>query len=305
MADLHSFEAKLPLATVALDRDYLARNRAEHVSDLLANDSTLVLPMNRSRVLLHTDHSLKLVPPAALPIAEIWIYLGKRLADDASILLAVVSDEVAALLEPDSNSWHELRKSGIGLSTDDAAIFTQALALANWHENHKFCPACGAVTEVERSGWVRRCVVDGRELFPRTDPAIIVAVIDDQERILLGSQGVWEENRFSILAGFVEPGESLGAAVVREMQEEAGILVAEPDYLGSQAWPFPFSLMLGFTAKYVQGVATPDGDEIVKLRWFTRDELKAEASELILPGKLTIARFIIEHWLGEELETGS
>ena len=157
---------------------------------------------------------------------------------------------------------------------------------------------------MERAGWVRRCESDNLELFPRTDPAIIVGVVDEHDRILLGSQGVWEENRFSILAGFVEPGESLEAAVVREMQEEAGILVSNPEYLGSQAWPFPYSLMLGYTARYVGGTVTPDGEEIVKLRWFSREELKAEANVLLLPGRLSIARAIIEHWLGEELNTG-
>jgi NAD+ diphosphatase len=144
-------------------------------------------------------------------------------------------------------------------------------------------------------------VDEGREIYPRTDPAIIVGVVDDQDRILLGSQGIWEENRFSILAGFVEPGESLDAAVIREMAEEAGIRVKNPRFLGSQAWPFPFSLMVGYLAEYDGGLLTPDGEEIVKLRWFSRAELKAEVGDLLLPGELSIARVIIEHWLGEKL----
>jgi NAD+ diphosphatase len=223
-------------------------------------------------------------------------YLGK----DQETGLAIILAESPSV----EGEWHNLRKSGLGLSPRDAAIFTQGLALYNWHKTHEFCPRCGTRTVVERAGWSRRCPADNSELFPRTDPAIIVGVIDSEDRILLGSQGVWEENRYSILAGFVEPGESLEAAVAREMQEEAGILVANPIYLGSQAWPFPFSLMLGYTAQYVGGTVVPDGEEIVKLRWFTKSELKAEAKTLLLPGKLSIARAIIEHWLGEELLTG-
>jgi NAD+ diphosphatase len=181
-------------------------------------------------------------------------------------------------------------------------LFTSALAIANWHKAHNFCSRCGSETVVEKSGWVRRCLKDGQELFPRTDPAIIASVIDSQDRILLGSQGAWEQNRWSILAGFVEPGESLSAAVVREIYEEAGIRIAEPDYLGSQSWPFPYSLMVGFTARvhpdFEHLEATPDGDEIVKLRWFSRDEIKSEAGSILLPGHLSISRAIIEHWYG-------
>jgi NAD+ diphosphatase len=131
-------------------------------------------------------------------------------------------------------------------------------------------------------------------------------VIDDEERILLGSQGVWEENRWSILAGFVEPGESLDAAVKREMFEESGLHVTQPQYLASQSWPFPYSLMLGFTAR-AEGDQhlKADGVEIEKLRWFTRAELQAEASQLLLPNRISIARAIIEHWYGGPLVSKS
>ncbi len=291
----------LPLAEVALDRDYLSRTREFLFEELLANSLTRVLVMYEQKVLLNSENELKFFTPETAPPAGLMVYLGKTVADGFPIVLQVVEASHAAALEPDTDRWHHLRRSGIGLSSAEAAIFTQALALANWHESHRFCSSCGSETVVQKAGWVRFCESEAKEIYPRTDPAIIVGVIDEQDRILLGSQGVWEENRYSILAGFVEPGESLEAAVIREMQEEAGILVHDPEFLGSQAWPFPFSLMFGYTAKFSGGQVVPDGEEIVKLRWFSRAELKAESSSLLLPGKLSIARSIIEHWLGEEL----
>lgn len=291
----------LPLAEVALDRDYLSRTREFLFEELLADSLTRVLVMYEQKVLLNSENELKFFTPETAPPAGLMVYLGKTVADGFPIVLQVVEASHAAALEPDTDRWHHLRRSGIGLSSAEAAIFTQALALANWHESHRFCSSCGSETVVQKAGWVRFCESEAKEIYPRTDPAIIVGVIDEQDRILLGSQGVWEENRYSILAGFVEPGESLEAAVIREMQEEAGILVHDPEFLGSQAWPFPFSLMFGYTAKFSGGQVVPDGEEIVKLRWFSRAELKAESSSLLLPGKLSIARSIIEHWLGEEL----
>lgn len=298
------FKLNLPLAHIALDRDYLKREQENLFHTLWEQGQALVLPMSKGKVLLNSSNELKFLPTSLVDRASALVYLGVHLESETPIVLANVSDEEAREFEPDSNNWHGLRRSGIGLSPSDAAIFTQALALANWHETHQHCPRCGGVTQATRAGWVRYCSNDDLELFPRTDPAVIVGVIDSEDRILLGSQGVWEENRYSILAGYVEPGESLEAAVVREMNEEAGIVVANPRYLGSQAWPFPFSLMLGYLADYVGGTVTPDGQEIVKLRWFSKAELRAEAKSLLLPGRLSIARAMIEHWLGEELDTG-
>ena len=148
---------------------------------------------------------------------------------------------------------------------------------------------------------MRRGPNDDTQHFPRTDPAIIVGITDQDDRLLLGSQGVWEENRWSILAGFVEPGESLDAAVRREMREEAGVEVTDPIYLGSQSWPFPYSLMLGFSARALGQTVQADGVEIEKLRWFSRDELAAEAHEILLPTRLSIARAIIERWYGQQI----
>lgn len=292
----------LPLAEVALDRDYLSRSRANLFEELWKNPQTQVLPMFEQQILLTGGIAIKFLSPEQVPLFGTPVYLGKTLTDGAPVVLLICDSEQAQSIEPDESEWHQLRRSGIGLTSTEAAIFTQALALANWHQAHRFCAACGSSTTSGEAGWVRTCDSEGKETYPRTDPAIIVGVIDDQDRILLGSQGAWEENRYSILAGFVEPGESLEAAVIREMHEEAGILVEDPVFLGSQAWPFPYSLMLGFTAKFSGGTVVPDGEEIVKLRWFSREELKAELHTLLLPGKISIARAIIEHWLGEALE---
>ena len=139
---------------------------------------------------------------------------------------------------------------------------------------------------------------------------MIVGITDVDDRMLLGSNALWEANRFSLLAGFVEPGESLEAAVIREVREESGLRVVDPVYLGSQPWPFPASLMIGFRAHVPASestTGTPDGDEILELRWFTRDELRdaAAAGEIILPGPTSIARAIIEDWYGDEVADGS
>ena len=311
----------LPLARAAVDRDYLQRSNENLFEELWAIDSTRILPMHDGKVLLQQGDSrpepaLKLFAVASVPNAELLVYLGKSTeASDGepigtSVVLAVVSAEVASALEPNDKNWVSLRRNGAGLSARDAGLYAQALAIANWHENHPHCPKCGAETKVIDAGWVRKCVADGKELYPRTDPAIIASIVDDQDRILLGSQGIWEENRWSVLAGFVEPGESLAAAVKREIFEEAGIRVEDVEYLGSQSWPFPYSLMVGFTARARgEQELLPDGLEIEKLRWFSREEIAAQATQILLPGKLSIARALIENWFGGEIvsatETGA
>ncbi|MEY4397775.1 MAG: hypothetical protein RLZ53_351 [Actinomycetota bacterium] len=298
----HEIILDLPLAAVALDRDSLSRTKPNFLEQLWASEDAQVVVLHKQTTLVTADAGLKLLRPSQLVGVTPTAYLGKSLEDGKQFVLAVLDEKSARDLEPDELQWHHLRKTGLGLTASDASIFAQGLALANWHETHGFCPACGSATEVTSAGWVRKCLAEGRELFPRTDPAVIVGILDDQDRILLGSQGAWEGNRYSILAGFVEPGESLEAAVVREMSEEAGIIVADPKFVGSQAWPYPYSLMFGFTARYVSGDVVPDGEEIVKLRWFSREELLAEAHTLLLPGRVSIARAIIEHWLGQSVK---
>lgn len=308
----------LPMARSALNRDYLSRKLEDLYGQLDADAQTKVLPIYGGKVLLAEKAEihkpeLRLFETHQIPSSKYLAYLGKaigghELAAGTSVVLAVIDDAVALAIEPNPDKWQVLRRTGAGLSDLGVGLYAQALALANWHENHDHCPKCGSKTEVIQSGWVRRCPIDATELYPRTDPAIICSVVDHHDRILLGSQGVWEENRWSILAGFVEPGESLEAAVVREMHEESGLNVVNPIYLGSQAWPFPYSLMVGFTAKLAadsSGELVPDGEEIEKLRWFSREDIEREAASLLLPGKLTISRALIEHWYGSEIISAS
>jgi len=252
---------------------------------------------------------LKLFPVDQVSSAQFRVYLGRTTVAQAQpvgtpVVLAVLSTNSATQLESNADAWVDLRRSRFSLSERDSALYLQALALANFHTNHGHCAHCGKPTVIQQGGWSRRCFDDNRQTFPRTDPAIIVAVTDSQDRLLLGSQGVWESNRWSVLAGFVEAGEELVETVIREVQEEAGIRVTDVEFISSQAWPFPHSLMIGFKAKLddtlPNQVLQPDGVEIAKLKWFTRDELRAgvAAGQLILPGPITISRKLIEDWFG-------
>jgi NAD+ diphosphatase len=200
-------------------------------------------------------------------------------------------------------SFRSLRDVGLLLGARDAGLVVNAVALANWHATHSHCPRCGAPTRVATAGHTRVCEVDGSEHYPRTDPAVIMAVVDDDDRLLLGRQAVWPENRFSTLAGFVEPGESLEQAVRREVGEEVGVEIGDVDYLGSQPWPFPSSLMLGFVAR-ARTVEIDRGDgEIAEARWFTREGLRDDVAHgrVLLSPPVSIARRLIEHWYGEPI----
>ena len=305
-------EIKLPpLARWELDRDYLSRSRPELFDELWSMQSTRVLVLHEGKALVRKGLSspeLSLLPVEKVSAANLRVYLGKTTietpleAKGSAIVLAVVNDNSAMSIEADPSLWQSLRTLGSELSDRDAGLFTQSLAVANWHEINQHCPKCGTPTVIEQGGWVRRCFKDNNEIFPRTDPAIIVAITDQEDRILLGSQGTWEQNRWSILAGFVEAGESLEAAVVLEMKEECGLDVFDVEYLYSQSWPFPQSLMLGFKAKADSSIEfLPDGEEIVKLRWFSRSEIKAEAKSLLLPSDSTISRALIELWYGSAI----
>ncbi|MFZ1286573.1 MAG: NAD(+) diphosphatase, partial [Candidatus Phosphoribacter sp.] len=201
-------------------------------------------------------------------------------------------------------SWRTLRAVGSRLRPLDASIVTTLQALAHWHNTHSRCPRCGAETEPVQGGWVRRCVSDGSDHFPRTDPSVIMSVIDDAGRLLLGRTIGWPDNQFSVLAGFVEPGESLEQAVVREVAEESGVEVTAVRYLGSQPWPFPASLMLGFTARAVTTDLHPEPTEMAEVRWVTRAEYAAllRGGEIRVPGEISIARRLIERWLGDDVD---
>lgn len=199
--------------------------------------------------------------------------------------------------------WHTLRAAGASLSDRDAGLATTAFALRNWHRTHTHCARCGAATIITQAGWVRQCPHDGSEHYPRTDPAVIVCITDPDDRILLARQTVWQPGHFSIVAGFVEPGETFEAATIREAAEEVGLHVSDVEYLGSQPWPFPASLMIGVCARAADSDIQVDGTEIEEARWFSRADLVSActAGEVLLPARVSIARRIIENWYGETL----
>jgi len=306
------FAERLPLSRNELDRDAEFRTTADLDRVLRADPATRYLPVRGAEMLRNADGTLRFVSAAEVPEGTVTLYLGRAVADapDAPagtrFVAAFVDDDAAAVIEPTDDAWESLRMFGTELSARDQGLAVEAVAMANWHAVHGFSPRTGAATEVVTGGWVRR-EPEGKEHFPRTDAAIIVGVTDADDRILLGSNAAWDANRYSLLAGFVEPGESLEDAVRREVWEESGVRVEEPEYLGSQPWPFPASLMVGFRARALGGDPTtvrPDGVEILDVRWFSRDEVRERAGDtLLLPGRTSIARAIIEEWYGGPLDT--
>lgn len=193
-----------------------------------------------------------------------------------------------------------LRQIAGSLSAQEIGIAVQGQGLALWHSSHPRCARCGKATQSCDGGYLRRCD-EGHQHHPRTDPAVIVLVKDRSDRILLGHQGSWDEGRFSTFAGFVEPGESFEAAVIREVREEAGVQVTELNYLGSQPWPFPASVMIAFEAITDEpDQALADGIEITEIGWWSRESLKADIDDgkLRLPPKVSVARAMINRWYG-------
>jgi NAD+ diphosphatase len=193
-----------------------------------------------------------------------------------------------------------LRDAGDRLSRSEAGLAAYLTALLNWHRRHSFCANCGAPTTVAEAGYSRPCPRCGVTHFPRTDPVVIM-LVEHADRLLLGRRAEWPGNRYSVLAGFVSPGESLEEAVVREVREESGIRAYDPRFVTSQPWPFPSSLMLGFEARSDGGEPRALDGELEEIQWFTFDEVEAAGAEtktdLRLPPRISIARFLIDRWL--------
>jgi len=302
----------LSLARPGLDRRADRRVEPELLPTLLADPGTRVLVLHGDQAELRERRDGERAAPSALVLrgpepddaTGLVLFLGQDA--EGTAYLAVVRPKADHDGDP---AWRTLRQVGADLDDRDATLFATALALANWHAAHTHCPRCGAVTEPVQAGWLRRCASDGTEHYPRTDVAIIVSVVDDRDRILLARGADWGEGRFSVLAGFLEPGESLAAAVAREVREEVGLDVTDVSYLGDQPWPFPSSLMVGFTAR-ATGTEEELADlrlqesEIAEARWFTREEYR----EVLASGRvgastrLSIARRLIERWLGHGLD---
>lgn len=311
------FVSPLSLSRYNHDRDSANRSREGHLDHVWSRETTRVLVLSRGKawgtvVAAANDDQrfeLSFLSPQAVASLDIEvferIYLGKAEGADEHFVAIVVGEEVPSTLPPAAAEWGDLRVWGHAMSPRDTGLYTQALALANWHASHRFSPATGELTDATSAGWVRTSA-SNQQIFPRTDVAVIVLVTDDDDRILLGNNAMWESNRYSLLAGYVDPGESLEAAVEREVFEESGLRIDRAAYVGSQPWPFPASLMVGFVARVRSGtVATdlkPDGEEILSLRWFSREELRRSLDDIILPGRTSIARSLIEQWFGEPLE---
>jgi NAD+ diphosphatase len=287
---------RLALSRATIDRAAHVRTEPGLVERLWADPTTRVLRVGDGRApVLRLDGGtrLHLVSPSQAP------------GDALRVLLGVDADGTAYVAVEDTpeEGWATLRQVGAVLDDRDAGLLTESVAVLGWHATHRRCPRCGTPTEPVEAGWSRLCPGDGTGHYPRTDPAVIMSVLDDDDRLLLGHQPSWPERRYSTLAGFVEPGESLEAAVRREVAEEVGVVVGDVQYLGSQPWPFPASLMLGFTARALDPTLRIDGVEIADARWFAREELAAAArsGEILLPPGISIARRLVEHWYGGEL----
>jgi NAD+ diphosphatase len=190
---------------------------------------------------------------------------------------------------------------------DDAPFLFHAVGLAEWHFSTRFCPRCSGRLLPRSAGHELTCEACGKSQFPRTDPAVIMAITREaDDALLLGRQVSWPERRWSTLAGFCEPGETLEDAVRREVREETAVEVGEVDWFGNQPWPFPSSLMLGFTGVATSEEIHVDGAEIAEARWFTREEFLAEADagRLQVPRGVSISSSLIEAWLGQPIEHG-
>ncbi|NKZ08342.1 NAD(+) diphosphatase [Actinomadura latina] len=289
----------LALARGTLDRVALNRKDDAWLDAAWTDPRTRVLVVQDGRALVthEPDPALVLLPPDRAPDGERWL-LG---ADDDGTVYFGVSGRLPAIEGAETAG---LRRVGALLGDRDSGLLTHAVALEHWHNTNRYCPRCGTETGVSSAGHVRVCPKDGSQHFPRVDPAVIMLVTDEADRVLLARGPQWPADRRSILAGFVEPGESLEQAVAREVKEEVGLAVRDVHYLGSQPWPLPQSLMLGFTARADGDVPlNPDPEEILDAAWYTRGELRAaiDAGEIVAPGPLSIAAQLIMRWYGGEL----
>jgi NAD+ diphosphatase len=258
---------------------------------LLVAEETKVAVDERGALVWHRLHDAQIVEPL--------VFLG---VDPEGVPL--FSRELhPGEQAPAGAVFEQLREVGVALSSFDAAAAVQAVALAAWHRRSPNCVNCGGATTVEDAGHLRRCAVCGTAHFPRTDAAVIMLVTDG-ERCVLGRRAGAPHGRWSTLAGFVEPGESLESAVAREVLEEVGLVIHDTRYRGSQPWPFPASLMVAFEADAAYGPLTLN-DEHHDVRWFTRAEVASAIAtgEMTVPGPISAGSFLIRSWLGAEFES--
>lgn len=292
-------------ASAGFDRAAALRRDAAWIEQRLADPSTRFAAVWQLKALFTLGGEPRvrwLGHREAAPLlgAGTAVFLGMH-EGAAHFAVEVAHTDPADLARPVGNAeFQELRRHGAALPPAEAGMLALARGMMHWHARHRFCGVCGEPTEPRDAGHVRGCTsaACGAVHFPRTDPAIIV-LVRCGERALLGRQPTWDAGRYSSLAGFVEPGESLEDAVAREVFEEAGVRVERVRYHSSQPWPFPSSLMVGFTAEADDNAVTVDGDELEDARWFTRDELRRGLADgtLLLPSEVSIAHRLVSEWL--------
>ena len=296
----------LPLARAAIDRAGEIRLAPAKLSELwetgrilhLASGKFLTNGESNSLAFLTKDEITKLQSTGEFASGEkLFLGISEEVGYFAWCADAIDSEALALKL-----GYKTLREIGDGLIDLEMGLAIHAQALSNWHHTHPHCARCGDTTTSAQGGSLRVCDKDGSEHYPRTDPAVIVLVKDKDDRVLLGRQSVWPEHRFSCFAGFVEPGESFEQCVIREVGEEAGVLVSDISYLGSQPWPFPASIMIAFQATTLHPeLAKPDITEIEEIRWLSRIEMRDAVADgsLLLPPGMSVARKMIESWYGQ------
>jgi NAD+ diphosphatase len=309
-------------AGAPLDRVSERRDDDAYVAALRARPDAKAVLIARDMPILPRG-----APPLApfFPIAEIERLGGARFeallgieAAGAPAFAALLPDGAVELVADDSDGFLDRRRLVVpgrddlvptdlrsiaaqGLVGADAlAVLGQAKAILSWHARHGFCGNCGAATRLTAAGWRRECDVCKAQHFPRTDPVVIMLVLDG-ERCLLGRQSRWPKGMYSCLAGFVEPGETIEEAVRREIREEAGIACGEVAYLASQPWPFPSSLMIGCFVRATSRDIVVDGEELEDARWFQRDDVMAmfdrrHPEGLSAPAPMAIAHYILRVW---------
>lgn len=305
-------------AALELDRQGERRGDVEWLAAQLADPATRFCPVWRSRNLVVGDPPRAgALPPKALESAltadAATVFLGSR-SGAAVFAVELSAAEPPADLAP-GERFVDLRNVASLLPAADAALLAFARGIIAWHRSARFCGACGAATVSGHGGFVRHCTAPGcgRDQFPRTDPAIIV-LVQQEEKCLLARQPWWEPGRHSVIAGFVEPGETFEAAVAREVLEETGVEVTEVRYRSSQPWPFPSSIMVGFQARAGNVLLAPRDGELESIQWLSRQELAhtLQSGALTLPPAVSIAYRLIEEWfdaapgwrLGEWTEEG-
>jgi len=282
-----------------LDRAAHLRKDAGFVASALADPGSLLVPLWQARNLLQrTGHA------RSAALVEVRHSLRAEVPDGELVLLGLfrgracfavdLAAEPAPDLPPDTG-FEDLRVAGGLLPQDEAGLLAYARAMVLWRRRHRHCGSCGAPARSESAGHVMKCTdpACGAEQFPRLDPAIIVLVTDG-ERALLGRQAAWPAGRYSTIAGFVEPGESLEDAVVREVLEETGVTVLDADYHSSQPWPFPSSLMIGFTARAAADAVPRADEELEDVRWFTREQIASGTPGL--PPPQSVSFRLIADW---------